>query len=799
MFDIILFPFNFIIEKLFEFSLYISFNNIGLAIILLSLLVYILTFPLSKRLNKRIQKEDDKKEKIKHLTDEIDGAYKGQTRYFYTKTLYSIHGISPASDIFPLLKLFIQIPFFLAAYYYLLNLQLLVGTPFYFLNDLSQQDQLLPFGGIHLNILPLLMFGINIISSYIFAKENKNEKIALMFTGVLFLVLLYKMPAALVLYWTCNNLISLILEIYKSRFWIKKKLKNLKTLRLNINRMQLTVLLFSLLTISLVKTVSIYSYMPNGLPVDYILTITILLILLIWTINTQSTRKVNSTKNDISIKNSIFLYLGSLTPLFVMGKKNHEFIKDGLILNFYGNLIIPSLILYTLLVIYLRKKKSSFFLISTISTFIVFFSLPMINYSLKITAETSFYYSLLFIIFAHVFIIKIDKKLIPIFSIVSLLAFLSSSYDFIKTNNGRNKEEDRYLSKILNNKKTLKMYNTIKSKLKETTTIPPVYLLVYDGLTGKEVMNYYNLKYDLNFLEDEDFTVYNDILSYKETSVPTMSGILELSNKSIEIKDWAKKFHMLGYNLVDNIFELKNMNRTYMASKFFFKGLLAKPGSEIISIGEKSINSLLEGVIIGEFKFDLELKKNFKSNNWKEVRNTLIKKNKGFFYSHHPYPGHSQNSGKCLNNEVELYSHRRALAIKSIKEDIKNIKSYNPNTIIIIAGDHGGHLSADCLAMKSYNYKNVTLPTFAETKGTFLAIKWPTEDFKKYDNIKNLQSVFHSIFAYILQDEEILNYKPTQNICLGKFCTTYDGKVLQGQEKGLNIFKVLKKYKLNQF
>ena len=34
---------------------------------------------------------------------------------------------------------------------------------------------------------------------------------------------------------------------------------------------------------------------------------------------------------------------------------------------------------------------------------------------------------------------------------------------------------------------------------------------------------------------------------------------------------------------------------------------------------------------------------------------------------------------------------------------------------------------------------------------TFLAVRWPTSDFHKYDDIIVLQDLFQSIFAYILK------------------------------------------------
>jgi YidC/Oxa1 family membrane protein insertase len=799
MLNILLTPFTFIIELLFKLSLIIGLNSPGIAILLLSIFVYLITLPLNKILNKVIEKEDSKKNKIKHLSQEIDSVYKGQTRYFYTKTLYRIHGISPWSDLLPILKLFIQIPFFLAAYYYLLDLDSLTGKSFLFFKDLSLADQLIPFGGIKLNLLPIVMFGINLLSSSIFAKENKNEKNALIGTGVLFLVLLYKMPAALVLYWTCNNLISLFTESLKSREWIREKISNFTLPKLFTNKYNIFALSYSLLLIVIIKYVYLLDYKSDTFNLTFGILITCITVLLVY-ISTSLVRVHSemSTSNDLSFRSALFLFLGTYTPLFIYGRTNHEFIKDGLVQSFYFSLIIPSLISFIILYFILKKLKNSYSIISAIAATLVFFCLPMFNYKLSITAEESILYSVLFIVIGHLIVTRVDKKLINVFSYISLLAFIASCYDFVHIHNSRFKEESGITKKIISNPKTNHMYKIIQPKLQNIANVPSVYLLIYDGLTGPEVMNLYGLNYDLDFLKNDKFHVYGDILSNEETSVPTMSGILELSNKSILPVGSKQKKHVLGYNLVDNLFENINRDRTYMASDFFFKGKSNKAGSNIVSVGKKSINSLLEGVLIGEFKFDLEIKSSYEDTSWVSIRNKLIKDNKGFFYTHNPYPSHSQNSGKCQPSDISIYAKRRALAIKSIKEDIENIKQHNPNSIIIIAGDHGGHLSGDCRGMKSRGYKGVTLPIFAETKGTFLAIKWPEHDYKEYDKFTSLQGVFHSVFAYITKDKEILNYLPTEKICLGNFCTAQDGKVLEGKHKGQNIFDVLKEYKLEQ-
>ena len=122
------------------------------------------------------------------------------------------------------LSLLIQIPFFIAAYHFLSNLESIKGTSFYFINDLGKPDGIFTVNfpiikTITLNILPIIMTVINVISGLIYSKEHEiQEKIQLVLMAAIFLVLLYNSPAALVLYWTFNNIFSLVKNIiYKTK------------------------------------------------------------------------------------------------------------------------------------------------------------------------------------------------------------------------------------------------------------------------------------------------------------------------------------------------------------------------------------------------------------------------------------------------------------------------------------------------------------------------------------------------------------------------------------------------------
>ena len=81
------------------------------------------------------------------------------------------------------------------------------------MDDLSKPDSIMLFG-FSIHILPLLMTAFTLINVFYSSKEL-GARIQGSLIALLFLVLLYSMPSALVLYWTCNMGFALFKEIFK--------------------------------------------------------------------------------------------------------------------------------------------------------------------------------------------------------------------------------------------------------------------------------------------------------------------------------------------------------------------------------------------------------------------------------------------------------------------------------------------------------------------------------------------------------------------------------------------------------
>ncbi len=199
----------------------------GISIILLSVTVNILTLPLYNMAESWQNAERDIQKKMKSKLDDIRAVFFGSERHMIIGTYYKQNNYHPIYSLRSVLGLVIQIPFFIAAYQFLSHLELLKGASYYFIDDLSKPDSLLVIGGITINILPIVMTIINLASAIAYSKKlNLREQLQLFVMAILFLILLYNSPAGLVLYWTMNNVCSLIKNLVylssKPFEWFKK-------------------------------------------------------------------------------------------------------------------------------------------------------------------------------------------------------------------------------------------------------------------------------------------------------------------------------------------------------------------------------------------------------------------------------------------------------------------------------------------------------------------------------------------------------------------------------------------------
>jgi YidC/Oxa1 family membrane protein insertase len=205
----------------------------GLAVMVLSVMVGILMRPLSKiadRLQNQVHEIDAR---LAPTLAAIKKEFKGEQQSEKIIAMYKAENVHPLYSLKSLAGVFVVIPVFIGAFDMLAENIHLSGESFLWIADLSHPDAFmqlpfhLPFFGGYLNLLPFIMTGFSFVASKMHshpamdvAQQRKHSR-NLVLMSLAFLILFYTFPAGMVLYWTTNNLISVIKTL-----WKKYKLRN---------------------------------------------------------------------------------------------------------------------------------------------------------------------------------------------------------------------------------------------------------------------------------------------------------------------------------------------------------------------------------------------------------------------------------------------------------------------------------------------------------------------------------------------------------------------------------------------
>jgi YidC/Oxa1 family membrane protein insertase len=196
--------------------------NYGVAVILLTVLVRVIFWPLTHKSTEGMKRMQTLAPQIKALQVlHKDNPQKIQQE---TWRIYRENKVNPLSSCLPML---VQLPVFFALFTVLRSAVELRFAPFLWIGDLSEPENLfagmIPFIGA-INILPVLMAGTMGIQSYLTPStgDPMQQKMMTIMMPAMMLVMFYTMPAALSLYWTVSQGIS-ILQMLLQRYRDKIK------------------------------------------------------------------------------------------------------------------------------------------------------------------------------------------------------------------------------------------------------------------------------------------------------------------------------------------------------------------------------------------------------------------------------------------------------------------------------------------------------------------------------------------------------------------------------------------------
>jgi len=144
--------------------------------------------------------------------------YKDNPQKMQTEVLelYKKHKVNPAAGCLPML---ITFPVFIAFNYMLRTASEMRFQPFLWIHNLSAPDSVAHFGAFTLNLLPLLMTASMMVQMRLTPSPSADntQKMMMQFMPLMFLAGFYNMPSGMILYWTCNNVFTILQQYLTNR------------------------------------------------------------------------------------------------------------------------------------------------------------------------------------------------------------------------------------------------------------------------------------------------------------------------------------------------------------------------------------------------------------------------------------------------------------------------------------------------------------------------------------------------------------------------------------------------------
>ncbi len=193
--------------------------NWGVAIILITIVLKILFWPLTQ-ISARSAK---KMQKIQGPMKALQEKYKDDPKRKNEEVmkLYRTHKVNPLGGCLPML---IQIPIFIGFFYMLRTSSELRFAEFLWIADLSQPEKLfswgisIPFMGQYFNLLPILM-GVTMFYQMRMTPTaaSAEQQAIFKFMPIMMVVMLYNFSSGLCLYWTVQNLMTILQQTITNR------------------------------------------------------------------------------------------------------------------------------------------------------------------------------------------------------------------------------------------------------------------------------------------------------------------------------------------------------------------------------------------------------------------------------------------------------------------------------------------------------------------------------------------------------------------------------------------------------
>ena len=633
------------IAKISEFiylTIYALIGNYGISLLLLSIFSSVCIYFLTKLFSLYPHREKQLQSILQPQIEKIKKESTGAERHYRISNLYKRYSYHPIKQLSSAVPIFIQLPFLLAAYFMLNNLDALKGVEFLLINDLSKPDGLL----FNFNILPFIMTFVNVASAFLSRVFSNKQKGQALFIAFIFLVLLYNAPSALLIFWTMNNLIFLMRTVAPSNNQDKiikesgKEIsltKFMKSILSFIRKHKIHIVLrlyFSYLVLFYLFQLFdsadglVFRSYRKLLPMLGASTALWLLVFIDSLFHFKLTLKkiISLSMNLFLIFLVIAYFLNSYASIFEL----NPYLKD--VFSFFSYLMLFNVFLTTLFSAKKKLHEEKIPFLFGFSFVLIFTMIPAVQHAITnsdyLSGQYYLYYFLSFLGFAFLsygWAILFANRQIPktkILSFAASFSFLFIALPSIRAqfawNNRIDPEFWVLLASFLVLSSFVKSKNTIKKlfsggiiffliftastifasddgtkrkteisqipdilsniKFKET---PNIYLFVYDGIPNERVFGIDQLppKKWKEILNRYKFKLYKDTYSIGSASLSSMSNLLNFSNVTYDAND-AREIYA-GNSIINKVLR-NNGYSTHLILKDYYTGAIIESNYKYI-------------------------------------------------------------------------------------------------------------------------------------------------------------------------------------------------------------------------
>ena len=192
----------------FMYAIHSVVPSWGWSIVIMTICIKTLFWPLTAKAS-RSQK---RMSKIQGPMAELKEKYKDNPQKIQQETLklFKEHQVNPVAGCLPMI---IQMPIFLGLFYMLRTASELRHEPFLWVADLSMPDTIAVVGGFPVNLLPLIM-GVTMFLQMsmmpVSPTADPMQQKIFKFLPFVFLIFLYNFASGLVVYWTMQNILTIV-------------------------------------------------------------------------------------------------------------------------------------------------------------------------------------------------------------------------------------------------------------------------------------------------------------------------------------------------------------------------------------------------------------------------------------------------------------------------------------------------------------------------------------------------------------------------------------------------------------